>query len=101
MFRNSYRLHRHRNYSTTHGHLSESEDIPPIKDDLDRRSLSYPEFDKSTIKFLVRQSQVLAKVMKTYHFPEAKVYQSQSWKSNTSDGHAVHKDLFALMSRRE
>jgi hypothetical protein len=59
--RNSYGLHEHWNYSTTSRHLSEAENIPPINDELDGLRLSYPEVDEPTVKFLVRQSRVLAK----------------------------------------
>lgn len=59
--RNSYGVHEHWNYDSTSGELSEAETIPLINDDLDGLSLSYPEVDEPTVKFLVRQSRTLAK----------------------------------------
>jgi len=59
--RSSFGLHEHWNYDTTNGQMSEAENIPPINDELDGLSLSYPEVDEPTVKFLVRQSRVLAK----------------------------------------
>ncbi|KAF2622202.1 hypothetical protein BU25DRAFT_481041 [Macroventuria anomochaeta] len=59
--RNSYGVHEHWNYDYKTGILAEAETIPPINDDLDGLNLSYPEVDEPTVKFLVRQSRILAK----------------------------------------
>jgi hypothetical protein len=59
--RSAFSLHEHWNYNATNGRLTEAENIPPINDELDGLSLSYPEVDEPTVKFLVRQSRVLAK----------------------------------------
>ena len=53
--------------TTSAGELSEAEPIPPLRDDLHDLVLSYPEIGEPTVRYLVRQSQILAKTGATTH----------------------------------
>ena len=64
--RDSYCLHEHWNKSL--GDLREPPSlmrgatVKPIDDELTGLQLSYPDIDRPAVKFLVRQSRILAKV---------------------------------------
>lgn len=59
--RSAYGVHEHWNFDPATGALAQAQSIPPIGDDLAGLNLSYPEVDEPTVRFLVRQSRLLAR----------------------------------------